>query len=39
MGETQNQSGLLETVEENQDKVSNAKSIETRRLESQGASL
>ena len=30
--------GLLETVEENQNEVPNAKSIGTRRLESQGIS-
>ena len=38
MGKTQNQSGLLETVEENQNKVPNAESTRIRGLESQGIS-
>ena len=38
MGKTQNPSGLLETMEENQNKVWNAKGIRLRELESQGIS-
>ena len=34
MGKTQDKGGLLETVEESQDEVPNAKSIGTRELES-----
>ena len=36
MSTAQNQSCILETVEENQDKIPNAESTRTRALESQG---
>ena len=39
MGKTQNQSGLLETMEENQDKVPNAESIGNGSLESERTRL
>lgn len=39
MGKTENQGGLLETVEENQDEISNAKSTRYGTLESQGTSM
>ena len=39
MGKTKNPSSLLEAMEENQDKVLNAKSIRFRGLESKGTSL
>ena len=38
MGKAQNPSGLLETMEENQNKVPNAKSTGIGTLESQGTS-
>ena len=38
VGKAKNTSGILETVEENQDKISNAQSIKTRALESTGVS-
>ena len=38
MGKAQNPSGLLETVEENQNEISNAKSTRFRGLESRGTS-
>jgi hypothetical protein len=39
MGKTKNQSGLLETMEENQDEISDAKGTRYGALESQGTSL
>ena len=38
MGKAQNQSGLLETVEENQNEISNVKSLRFGTLESNGTS-